>query len=175
MRWVVVVGAIALYAGVAAAQGVDADSLVRCAGIGEDARRLACYDEAVSRLGDRVRAAEAKRRAEGQKIAKRRAEDEAKRAKDAFGAENVGPAKADEVHGARRPDELEAKVAEVLTSATGDAVFILDNGQMWRQDGGIQLPPIKAGEAVRLTRGAIGGYKLTIVRRGRSVTVKRMR
>ena len=175
MRLLIVAGAATLWTGAAAAQTVDADTLVKCAGIGEDAKRLACYDEAVSRLGEKVRAAEAKRRAEAEKIAKRRAEDEAKRAKEAFGAENLGPAKADETFGVRRPDEVEAKVVEMLTGATGEAVFILDNGQMWRQDGGLQLPPIKPGEAVRITRGMVGGYKLTIVKRGRSVTVKRMR
>lgn len=176
MRLLIVAGALMLVSGAASAQAVDADALVRCAGIGEDAKRLACYDEAVSRLGERVRAAEEKRRAEAAKIAKRRAEDEAKRSQDKFGAENVGVAKADELYDVRRPDKLEAKVVEVLTSGTtGEAVFVLDNGQMWRQDGGLRLPPIKAGEAVRLDRGIVGGYKLTIVRRGRSVAVKRMR
>jgi hypothetical protein len=176
MRFLIVAGVAALAAGAASAQSVDADALVKCAGIGEDAKRLECYDNAVSKLGERVRAAEAKRRAEAEKIAKRRAEDEAKRNQDKFGAENIGPSKAEELYDARRPDRIEAKVAEVLISNTGSgAVFILDNGQMWRQDGGMQLPPIKAGEAIRIDRGIVGGYKLTIIKRGRSVPVRRMR
>jgi hypothetical protein len=58
-------------------------------------------------------------------------------------------------------DAVDAKLSALRAGADGRYVFTLDNGQAWRQ-----LQPgsdllLKAGDAVRITRGALGSFLLT--------------
>ena len=54
-------------------------------------------------------------------------------------------------------------------------VFVLDNGQIWRQADGFRLPNAKVGATVELKRGALGSYRLVPRGSNRWVQVVRMR
>ena len=177
----------ALFAQPALAQSLD--GLKGCARLIDDAARLACYDsqmavidrEAAAQIEQRkkeaaIRAEEEKRLA-AQRAAeeKKLAEERAAQAKlDAFGASNLPPErqpvqKADEMR------ELRAKVELVSFDPFGNAVLMLDNGQTWQQMELQKLPRIKIGDEVEINKGAIGGYRLTILRMNRTIPVRRRR
>jgi hypothetical protein len=65
---------------------------------------------------------------------------------------------------ARAPElkELTAKIQAVVLNSAGREVFTLDNGQVWRQvepDSSFTVPP---GSTVRITRGALGSYFMSV-------------
>lgn len=58
--------------------------------------------------------------------------------------------------------ELSAKIQAAATSASGRGVFTLDNGQVWRQ---VEADPhfsVRPGDSVRITRGALGSYFMSV-------------
>ena len=80
-----------------------------------------------------------------------------------------------------RPEELQsitATASEFARTPRGKALFVLDNGQVWRQldsDGSAVLDPPARGFKVTIERGAFGSYNLTIEGRGGLVKVTRLR
>jgi hypothetical protein len=164
-------------------------ALLACASIARDAERLACYDRAVEAVSADARAAAGARAAEAAKLAaaeaaaaKARAEAEAaalaaKKAADkearmaAFGGAAIGKGLKDP----EAVEEVPSKLAELLTNASGLGVFLLENGQLWKQVDTTPLGRVKAGDDVVLSHGALGGYRLTFSKSGRWVTVKRLR
>ena len=174
----------------AAAQ--TAADLMNCITIARDADRLACYDAAVATVSPQAKALSEQRAKETARIAaeeaaaaeaaaKAKAEaDAAARAAQAkadFGAEGVTSKKVSE---RTRPDpdeitKLDATLTEILTNREGKYVFLLDNGQLWRQvstEAGLNIRP---GDAVVLEKSTMGGYKLNFVRLKRWLLVKRLR
>lgn len=165
--------------------------LLACAAIVRDAERLACYDAAVAQTSPEARAASAARARETARVAAEEAAAAAAAAKikaeadavaaaaarrEAFGAEGVA------ARGAERfapvPGEIqqiEAAITETLTNRSGLAVFLLDNGQMWRQVDTDSLPNVRAGDKVTVKRAGLGGYHLDLVRQKRRFLVKRLR
>jgi hypothetical protein len=57
--------------------------------------------------------------------------------------------------------ELQAHVAGVSRNSAGRAVLTLDNGQVWRQSETRSSFEAHAGDAVRITPGAVGSYWLS--------------
>jgi len=167
----------------AATQGEQA--MIACTVKTDPGERLACYDKAVASLSQEARALAEKREAETRAAAAAAAALTAQQAADAAAkqeAERLAAFGRDSMSRESRPpptveslDRLEAKIAETLTAADGKLIFVLDNGQMWRQTEGLQLPPIRPGFDVVLKKGAMGGFALTIVKIGRTVRVVRMR
>jgi hypothetical protein len=173
----IVVGVVA--AGLALAPATAAElppAVLACASEVQDAARLACYDSAV-----KAASAEARRRVEAREVEGRKAAEAAAAA--AAAAAVAAEASAEEARKAafgKPRDEsavagLTAVIQEVLRDATGKAVFVLDNGQIWRQADGFSLPSAKVGVAVELKRGALGSYRLVPANSNRSVQVIRMR
>ncbi|QMW21544.1 hypothetical protein [Sandaracinobacteroides saxicola] len=170
----------------ASAQTIDSAPLLACVAKVEAAERLACYDRVVAGVSAEARAAVARREAEAAKVkalaeaaaakaaAERTAALEAEK-KAAFGRETLPAAiRPDNPEG--KLENLTAKLQELLVnSTTGRAVFVLDNGMMWRQTEGLEFPPVRVGSEVRLSRGMMGSYLLTIPKVGRSVKVVRLR
>lgn len=174
----------------AAAQ--SAGDLMNCIEIARDADRLACYDAAVAKVSPQAKALSEKRAKETARIAaeeaaaaeaaaKAKAEaDAAARAAQAkadFGAEGVASKKVSE-RSKPAPDEiikLDAKLSEILTNREGKYVFLLDNGQLWRQVSTEAGLNIRAGDDVVLEKSTMGGYKLNFTRLKRWMLVKRLR
>jgi hypothetical protein len=180
------VGALAaLLPAAAHSATVGEQAMIACAAKPDPGERLACYDRAVSSLSQEARALAEKREAESRAAAAAAAALAAQQAADAAAkqeAERLSAFGRDSMSRESRPppaveslDRVEAKIAETLTAADGKLIFVLDNGQMWRQTEGLQLPPVRAGNDVVVKKGAVGGFALTIVRIGRTVRVVRMR
>lgn len=158
-----------------------AEAFLACARIADDAERLQCYDRAVAGLSAEGRRLAAERAAAAEAAARARAEAEARAAAEAaerakaaqiegFGARGGAPAERE-----ARLDRIEAAVAETFTDSQRKRVFLLDNGQMWRQTDGIFLPTVKPGTAVVVRRGTMGGFMMRIDSLNRTVPVMRIR
>ena len=180
------VAASAISPAVAFAAAPDPAGLLACVAVARDSDRLACFDNVMADTSPQARAAQQARAAENARIkaaeavaaaeaAKQRAIAEEAARRDSFGAENVAT-RADRF--APPPGELqevETSITEVLTNASGLGVFLLENGQLWRQVDTASLPNIRAGDPVKLARGPVGGYKLNFLKQKRWVLVKRVR
>lgn len=152
-------------------------NLAACAEIARDADRLACYDAAVAATSP---AAAERRAVESARLAAIEAEQAAAaRAvaqRETFGAESVATRGAPRFRpDAERLQQLDTAIAEVLTNATGLPVYLLENGQLWRQADIGATPPIRPGDKVRIARAPLGGYSLTFMKQNRRVLVKRVR
>ena len=165
--------------------------LLTCAVIARDAERLACFDAAVAASSAEARAASQKRAIESARIAaeeaaitaaaaKAKAEADAvalaAAKKAAFGSEGVTARgferfapDADEIQ------EIDAKISDVLVNRSHQNVFLLDNGMMWRQVDAGSILNVRPDDEVKLSKVALGGYKLYFVRSKRMVKVKRLR
>ena len=179
-----VIAAVLLVAAPVAAQGTA--GLTDCISIARDADRLACFDAAMANSSPQARAAAQARAAETARLnaaeaaalavaVQKRAEAEAIAKRDSFGAESV-VTRADRF--APPPGELqevETGVAEVLTNTSGLGVFLLENGQLWKQVDTASRPNVRVGDRVKLARAPLGGYKLNFLKSKRWVLVKRVR
>jgi hypothetical protein len=171
-------------------QAQSAADLMACVPITIDADRLACFDKAMAGASPEARAASEKRAAEAAVLAaaaakaaaeaeaaatKARAEAEAVAKREAFGAETV----------ATRPNrfapppgeiqEIETGVSELYTNASGQTLFLLENGHLWKQVDTARVPNVRPGDRVKVTRAGFGGYHLNFVKQKSWVLVKRIR
>lgn len=139
-------------------------ALLDCTSILSDAERLTCYDTAVKAFSADARAIAERREAQSAKLAAAAASAAAVQKSDSFGRVTES-----------RLDSIESTLKEVLTDGNGKSVFILDNGQIWRQADGFRLPNARIGTSVTLKRGAMGSYRLLIAGSNRTAQVIRMR
>ncbi len=63
---------------------------------------------------------------------------------------------------AKPAEELTAHLRTVTRNAAGREVFTLDNGQVWQQAETRARFEAHAGEAVKITRGALGSFWLSV-------------
>jgi hypothetical protein len=136
--------------------GADAPSeFAKCAGMVNATERLKCYDAAADRQGFGLPPPprDPVTKPEG------------------FG--KPPPAREAEVK------EISATVAEFSRTPRGRAIFVLDNGQVWRQIDGdtAEVRDPAAGRAMRvmIESGALGSYNLVIEGRTGSIKVRRLR
>ena len=120
-------------------------------GRSDDARRLACFDREIARA-----APSAEQRFGYRGEVARESLDREKAAAPAL-------------------ERLQAKVQSISTTASGDWVATLDNGQVW-----IQVPTgtrfsLRVGDEVTITPGALGSFLLSKGSGGSSVRVRRRR
>jgi hypothetical protein len=125
----------------------------KCAGMANAAERLKCYDAAADRQGFGLPP-----------------EREPLTKSQDFGKPPPPP---------REPEvkEIGATVLEFSRTARGRALFVLDNGQTWRQldaDSTVVRDP-QPGEPMRVTieTGALGSYNLAIEGRAGAIKVRR--
>jgi len=75
-------------------------------------------------------------------------------------------------------DQVNATVREFSKTMRGRALFVLDNGQTWRQlegdDAQVLEPPPGTILKVTIARGAFGSYNLTIEGRNGLIRVRRI-
>jgi hypothetical protein len=151
---------------VAGPAGADAtrdalSEVVKCAGIASDAERLKCFDAAVPGAKSALATPEEKPREKsllewfgfGRPLKPVTKPEE-------FGKPPPEPGPGEELN------EITAKVTEFAKTPYGKSVFILDNGQVWRQlDGDITVvrdPAPGTTMKVTIERGLLGSYNLTI-------------
>lgn len=160
--------------------------LLSCAAIARDAERLACYDNAMANSSPAARAANEVRAKESARLAaeaaaaavvaaKAQAEADKQARRQAFGIEGV----------VKRPDRfkpgpdevtsVDAGIVEMLTNKSGLGVFVLDNGQIWKQADTVSLPNIRTGDKVTIAKNNFGGYDLTLLKQKRVSPVVRLK
>ncbi len=158
-------------AGVALVSPVAAQApraLLDCTSILSDAERLACYDTTVKAFSSEARAVAERREAQAAKLAAAAA---AASAAAAAAQRSDGFGKANEA----RIERIDSTLKELMTDSTSKSVYVLDNGQIWRQADGYRIPNARPGAAITIKRGAMGSYRLSVAGGNRSVQVVRMR
>jgi hypothetical protein len=136
--------------------GADAPSeFAKCAGMANALERLKCYDAAADRQGFGLPPPPRDPVTKPEEFGK------------------PPPGRETEVK------EMSATVAEFSRTPRGRAVFVLDNGQVWRQldsdAAEVRDPP--AGRPMRVTIeiGALGSYNLVMEGRAGSIKVRRIK
>jgi len=164
-----------LIAAGAAHAGSTTDALseiVKCAGIADSSERLKCFDAAAPRARSALAEQEAK---------------EKRGILDWFGfARPRKPVTKTEEFGKPQPpsppgeiSSITATVIEFATTPRGKALFVLDNGQVWRQLDGddtrvLEPDPGKAMK-VKIEIGFLESYNLTIEGRRALIKVRRLK
>lgn len=146
---------LALAATPAAAQDRD-DPYARCAAMGDNMARLACFDETYAE--QRV------------VIAQREEELEAVR-EEVFGFRD------EDLVLERSPEEITqtTTIAEVLQGAARSQVFLLANGQLWREVSGSTFRNrVREDWTVTITRHWSGAYEMRIEGRSGYLRVERV-
>ncbi len=148
------------------AQDASAE-IARCAGIGDSAARLKCFDAAASRANGAAGqpAGEAPGRAEG------------------FGFSAPETVTREEDFGKPPPPpeitQITATVIELARTVRGRSIFVLDNGQVWRQldgdDADVQDPRPGKPMKVAIETGLLDSYNLTIEGRNALIRVRRLK
>jgi hypothetical protein len=175
MRVVLLTFALAVAAGPAYADATrDAlAELAKCADIADSTLRLKCFDDAMPRAKSALAAPEPAPK------------EASKSFLEWFGfSRPPAPATKPEEFGKAPPEpaelnEISSTVLEFAKTARGKAVFILDNGQVWRQldsDGTVVVDPPQ-GKTMKVTveRGFLGSYNLTIDGRNGLIKVTRLK
>jgi hypothetical protein len=159
----------------AGAQSVDISS---CASIADDHARLACYDGLAASLHKKappaaqVVAPPLSAAAAASPVPSSPATSAPASRAATFGAETIRKVLTAEEEAAE-VDEIHAHVAAVQFSPNNRFTVTLDNGQVWRQ---IEADTARArfrssgGDAVIVSKGALGSYNLVV--EGRSVLFK---
>jgi len=149
------------------AQDVSAE-IARCAAIGDSSERLKCFDAAAPRTKSAPDAHQS---------------EEARDRADGFGIPVPHVVTKEEDFGKPPPPpeitEITATVLELARSARGRSIFILDNGQVWRQldgdDADVQDPQPGKTMKVAIEAGFFGNYNLTIEGRNALIRVRRVK
>jgi hypothetical protein len=154
-----------------------ADQVRRCAAEADSVHRLACYDRVATGLSlsaaphaqpgatpgsvgtPTASTMEGSSSANAAKTAAAGAAPIDSTAPQAaeFGVSN-GPLEAKRQVG--KPQMMTAVVAQVTVRPHGELVVKLDNGQVWQQNEAVAYFPLKAGDKVEISVGALGSYVL---------------
>lgn len=70
---------------------------------------------------------------------------------------------------------FEAELGASFTGWSGDTLFTLTNGQVWRQRSNTRYRHQSSDRRVRFEKNWLGGWEMTVLDGGRSVTVKRVK
>jgi len=169
-----------------------ADQLKLCAAETDPARRLSCYDRVAGQpaatpttegaaplpkpatippTAPAASAPAASAPAPSASAAQPAKSAEASSSPAEFGVSN-GPLAAKRQ--TNSPKSISAVVANVTARPRGELVVTLDNGQVWQQLAAVDYFPLKAGDTVEISSGALGSYILSAPSR-RSTKVTRIR
>ena len=143
--------------------------VAKCVDVGDPGERLKCYDKAASLAKSALAAAP-------------KVEDK-KSWLDWFGFSKPAAPKTAEEFGKPTPppgpeevNKVTSNVLEFAKTSRGEAVFILENGQIWRQlqgDTTVFREPFPSPAKATIETGFLGSYNLTL--EGRNAMMKVMR
>lgn len=157
---------------VGAAQAPSIDRLVDCAAVSSAQERLACFDREVAPFASvRSQAGAPTAKATPAPVVKPAAPSASTAAPSpsstkaasgtsasSFGEESLAKSKKEP---AQPAEALHAKVQKLRPAGTGIFLMYLDNEQVWRHDDGEDASFLHEGDAITITRGALGTYRLT--------------
>lgn len=166
----------------ASATRATLEELNACAAIADGAQRLACYDAAAPKLRATLNAATDEDRVTlfgldlfggGEGVASSRGE--ATRPED-FGKRGAAP-ETQVVESGGVITEITLPLVDVSRNGAGYDVFVLENGQVWRQKerSTLTLPRNVTGVKVTIRQGMLGAYYLKREGQNKSVPVERMK
>jgi hypothetical protein len=148
--------------------------IAKCADIADSSERLKCFDAAVPHAKSALTAPapqDAEKRGLLEWFGFARPSKAVTKPED-FGIPAPEP-------GAGEITEIAATVVEFAKTARGRSIFILDNGQVWRQldADGTDIPYPRSGTTMKVTieTGWLGSYNLTIAGRNGLTKVFRMK
>ncbi len=134
------------------------DDVLKCLSILDNGARLACYDRTVPGLRNAPPSAASAPAAPAAPTIMAPVTRE-----QAFGAERIPNKTNPSV--AAQPQEAEnitAKLTSISQVTIDRYTFALDNGQVWTQVVARSIPNAKAGKAVRIEKGIVGSFTMTI-------------
>lgn len=149
-----------------------------CGSITEGPARLACFDAALAGADAAQQARQERRRRRtvedfglSATQIEERYESELRRAERSGGsADDVAELAPPE------PQEVTSTITETFTDGTQRRVFLLENGQIWREGNNSSLRGrIRIGSTATVSRGGIGGYRLRVEGRTGFISVTRVR
>jgi type VI secretion system VasI family protein len=187
MRFFLLLAGAAILAAPARAESTQdvMAQVAKCSDIAAAIERLDCYDNA-ARAAKTALATPASS-PEQQVVAKTAPEeDEGGGVLSWFGlsrpatkAEDFGKPPAPPETGPKEITEISAGVIEMAKNAYGRALFVLDNGQVWKQIDGDQsnVDEPKSGQQLKVTieKALFGSYALTVEGRRGIVKVRRVK
>lgn len=162
----------------AAGQAQDA-AVGECTGLADATAEIACLRAALEASRKSLAEAEQGRTDAPSAVPARSAQrvTEASQAV-ALGDEQVPRAAVDARAETGDPERIAATVTASRTDPRGLLVVQLDNGQIWRQNDGTDLP-VRIGEdervRVEIARSGFGGYRMNFPDLGRRIAVSRLR
>lgn len=122
-------------------------SLLACTDETDDARRLVCYDRALSELRPQPAPSAAEPAAPTTVASNAELESD-------FGKE----ARMEEDR--EQLEELSASVAGIETRTNGKRIFTLDNGQVWAEQAERKQLRVDTGDPIRIRAGSLGSFRL---------------
>lgn len=140
------------------------EPLRRCAELGDDAQRLACYDRYVSRGAIDASVVEAAPQAA----------PPARKPDPSAHANPEARFGLPETDDDEDLDEISARIVEIVVRASRERIFTLDNGQVWVEDEPRPSLRLKVGDTVTIRSGIFGSYRL-VGQGNRSTAVDRAR
>jgi len=175
---------VMLLPAITAAQSADElpPELLACAGETDVAKRLECFDRELARLREapEPEAAPVSEPIDAEPVAAEPVAAEPV----AETPPAVAPAAAPEPDAgsekdfglpAAGPNEITARVANIMTRPYGEMVILLDNGQIWEQKHRDNRFRLDIGEDVTISEGLISGFRLTGGGRHNSIQVERLK
>lgn len=140
----------------APAMAQDDDPYAACAATTDDAARLACFDTTY---------------AEQRVVIAERAVEEEREREEIFGFREQD----DALERAEGEVTLTATVQEVLQGSRRSQVFLMDNGQLWREiQGSTMRNRVREGWVAEISRHWSGAYEMRFEGRGGYLRVARM-
>ncbi|PZO52862.1 MAG: hypothetical protein DCF16_08285 [Alphaproteobacteria bacterium] len=142
------------------------EAVYACASETDQARRLACYDSAVSAL----RGAQTS----GEVVAIDRG-DVARMQRDSFGFNlpSIGRLLPQIGHDDNVVDRVEVTVARMSVGASGRTTFRMEDGQVWTQVDPERVYNVRVGDIVTIRRASIGSFMISSPRGGAGIRVRR--
>lgn len=169
----VLTAAASAQAGAETAASALPDAIAACAAIDADAERLACYDRQ-NPPRKAARTTNPPGMVPGSGAGAVASSVQARAVDTSPGREPRRAAGSSNRNGAEEPRQIVARVESVSERPGGELLLYLDNGQVWMQTERHGERSISPGEAVRITRGALGGHLLT-AESVRGLRVKRVK
>lgn len=154
-----------------AAEASMAERLAECLAERDDALRLACYDREVAELAPAARQPAASTDAPTY-VPKTNAPASAEDNFGVYGSEVARKRGTEDDKAAAELKRITAAVTAISQRPRGELVVMLGNGQAWQQKESQSYFPIRVGDEVTITKGALGSYHLAVA--GRSMQVTRI-
>jgi hypothetical protein len=152
--------------------------IAKCADIAAAAERLQCYDSAAATAKSVLAAPQQQSAAESEEEGGVLAWFGLASKKPITKSEDFGKAP-EEVAGPKEISEISATVTEFAKNAYGKSIFILDNGQIWKQIDGdtseVEAPRKGGTMKVTIEKAMMGSFSLTVEGRNGLVKVRRIK